>query len=243
MAGVGIAFALRAHRRHRRCSSRSSAAARAATGRCAGAGRGADELVGAAARRPAGWLGRARRGVLRRGARAPGPGARRGARRRRVGWVVDTQTEVRSDLPQLVPQDLAAVRDLETLQATTGVAGEVDVVVEAATSPIRRSSTWMQRFQQRVLEEARYSPDNGCGKAALCPALSLPDLFPGEGATDDAARIDALLDAVPPYFSQAVITEDRRTANLAFGIRLMPLDEQHDGDRADARASSTRRRA
>jgi len=31
---------------------------------------------------------------------------------------------------------------------------------------------------------------------------------------------------VPPYFSQAVITSDRRTANLAFGIRLMPLDRQ-----------------
>ena len=35
-----------------------------------------------------------------------------------------------------------------------------------------------------------------------------------------------LLDAVPPYFSQAVITRDRTTATLAFGIRLMPLDEQ-----------------
>ena len=31
---------------------------------------------------------------------------------------------------------------------------------------------------------------------------------------------------MPPYFSQAVITADRKTATLAFGIRLMPLDEQ-----------------
>jgi uncharacterized protein len=31
---------------------------------------------------------------------------------------------------------------------------------------------------------------------------------------------------VPSYFSQGVITPDRRTANLAFGIRLMPLDRQ-----------------
>src|SRR5581483_2247145 len=29
-----------------------------------------------------------------------------------------------------------------------------------------------------------------------------------------------------PYFSQGVISPDRRTATLAFGIRLMPLDEQ-----------------
>jgi len=36
----------------------------------------------------------------------------------------------------------------------------------------------------------------------------------------------SLLAAVPPYFSQAVITPDRRSATLAFGIRLMPLAKQ-----------------
>jgi hypothetical protein len=192
------------------------------------AGRGADELVGAAARRPAGWLARARRGVLGAALARPGRVLAVALAAAALGWVVDTQTEVRSDLPQLVPQDLPAVRDLETLQATTGVAGEVDVVVEAEDVADPAVVQWMQGFQERVLKQVRYSPDNGCGEAALCPALSLPDLFQGEGATGDAARIDALLDAVPPYFSQAVITGDRRTANLAFGIRLMPLDEQHD---------------
>jgi len=33
---------------------------------------------------------------------------------------------------------------------------------------------------------------------------------------------------VPPYFSQGVVSRDRRTANLAFGIRLMPLDRQKE---------------
>jgi uncharacterized protein len=144
-----------------------------------------------------------------------------------VGWAVDTQTEVRSDLLALVPQDLPAVRDLETLQRTTGVAGEVDVIVEGRDLTDPNVVAWMRDFQQRVLKDARYSADNGCGQAALCPALSLPDLFQGRDAASDRTKIDALLDAVPPYFSQAVITGDRRTANLAFGIRLMPLDEQH----------------
>jgi predicted RND superfamily exporter protein len=84
----------------------------------------------------------------------------------------------------------------------------------------------MQKFQAGVLREADYSATKGCGKAELCPALSLPDLFQGTRGTPTADQIDRLLKAVPPYFSQAVISPDRHTANLAFGIRLMPLDEQ-----------------
>ena len=53
---------------------------------------------------------------------------------------------------------------------------------------------------------------------------------------------------MPPYFSQAVITADRKTATLAFGIRLMPLDEQQKvidvmRDRLDPPAGVTARMA
>ena len=227
VAGVGIAFAcaltggtaLLVALERRRAGGDGLMRRRAARG----------ELRGRGLPPPGGLAGRrARRGVLGAAVARPGRVLAVALAAAAIGWVVDTQTEVRSDLPELVPQDLAAVRDLETLQATTGVAGEVDVVVEAGDVADPAVLTWMQRFQDRVLEDVRYSPDNGCGEAALCPALSLPDLFQGEGATADAARVDALLDAVPPYFSRAVITGDRRTANLAFGIRLMPLDEQHE---------------
>ena len=141
-----------------------------------------------------------------------------------LGWVADTRTEVRSDLPALVPQDLPAVRDLDALQAATGVAGEVDVVVEGRDVTDPAVVAWMRRYQARVLADQGYSAENGCGRAPLCPALSLPDLFRGDAAATRAS-IDALLGAVPPYFSQAVVTRDRRTANLAFGLRLAPLDE------------------
>ena len=113
--------------------------------------RGAGELLGAAARPP-------------RAARRPRPArlgggdaARRaGAARSRarasalalaaIGWVVDTQTEVRSDLQALVPQDLPAVRDLDTLQRATGVAGEVDVVVEGRDLADPKVVAWMRRL-------------------------------------------------------------------------------------------------
>ncbi len=41
-------------------------------------------------------------------------------------------------------------------------------------------------------------------------------------------RIEGLLDTVPPYFSQNVISPDRRSATLAFGIKLLPLERQYE---------------
>ena len=222
VVGVGIAFAL--------ALTGGTAALVAPEGRrrdwrpLGRAVRGAAELLRPIARPPA----RLGRGVLAAAATRPRRVIAAGLAVAAIGWVVDTQTEVRSDLQALVPQDLQAVRDLETLQRTTGVAGEVDVVVEGRDLTDPEVVAWMRSFQERVLKQVRYTPEHGCGKAALCPALSLPDLFQGRAAAADRERIEALLEAVPPYFSQAVITADRRTANLAFGIRLMPLDEQHE---------------
>src|SRR5207237_9309698 len=58
----------------------------------------------------------------------------------------------------------------------------------------------------------------------LCPALPLTHL----SRTTPGSTIDALplLPAVPPYFAQAVVSRDRTTANLAFGIHLQGLDTQ-----------------
>ncbi|WP_028059090.1 MMPL family transporter [Candidatus Solirubrobacter pratensis] len=144
------------------------------------------------------------------------------------GWALDTQVHVVSDLPSLVPQDLASVRDLGALQHDTGVAGEVDVLVQAPDLTEPKVVAWMRDYQNRLLRRHGYSAAQGCGRAALCPALSLPDLFRSPGSSATRAQVRALLDAVPAYFSRAAITPDRRTAVLAFGIRLESLDKQHD---------------
>jgi hydrophobe/amphiphile efflux-3 (HAE3) family protein len=143
-----------------------------------------------------------------------------------VGLALDTQSEVVSDVRELVPQDLQALKDVNTLQDETGVSGEIDVTVRADDITDPQVIAWMTRFQNRVLREHGYRPGKRCTqkRAApeLCPALSLPDLF----STAGQDQVSRLLDAVPPYFSQGVVTADRTTANLAFGIRLMPLERQ-----------------
>ena len=147
-----------------------------------------------------------------------------------VGLALDTQSNVVSDVRELVPQDLQALKDVNTLQHETGVSGEIDVTVRAADITDAKVIAWMTRFQDQVLKAHGFRPGKRCTQKQnppeLCPALSLPDLFNTAGGGQ--AEVRRLLDAVPAYFSQGVVTADRKTANLAFGIRLMPLDRQKD---------------
>ena len=162
-----------------------------------------------------------------------------------VGLALDTQSEVVSDVRELVPQDLQALRDVNVLQDETGVSGEIDVTVRADDITDPKVIAWMTSFQNRVLRAHGYRAGKRCTQKRnapeLCPALSLPDLFSTGGTA--RRRCGSLLDAVPPYFSQGVVTADRKTANLAFGIRLMPLDRQKQVvDDIKARAEAARRR-
>jgi uncharacterized protein len=152
-----------------------------------------------------------------------------------LGWAADTQTKVVSDVRDLVPSNLQALKDAKELQNTTDVSGEIDVLVSAKDFTDPAVIGWMVNFQKQALCAHGYQTKTNCpngkppagvkGPPELYPALSLPDLLRSTNINDQS-QVKALLDAVPPYFSQAVISSDRRTANLAFGIRLMPLDEQ-----------------
>jgi predicted RND superfamily exporter protein len=128
---------------------------------------------------------------------------------------------------------MSALRDLRTLERITGVSGELDVTVRAPDVTDLRTVRWMVGYEQALLTHYGYLETRGCSRATLCPALSLPDLFSagtqtaqGAGSALTQASVRDLLAAVPPYFSQAVITPDHREAVLAFGIRLMPLSRQ-----------------
>src|SRR5919201_2481703 len=147
-----------------------------------------------------------------------------------LGWAADTQTKVISDVRQLVPQNLQALKDVNELERATGVSGELDVTVRAKDLTDPTVVKWMTRFEQNVLAAHGYKTGDTCSQAKnppeLCPALSLPDLFSASGQAITRQGIQSLLSAVPTYFSQGVISPDHQVANMAFGIRLMPLDRQ-----------------
>jgi hydrophobe/amphiphile efflux-3 (HAE3) family protein len=173
-------------------------------------------------------------GAVRRPGRVLGVGLALAA----LGWGLDTQTQVQTDITKLVPQNLSSLEGLNGLERTTGVGGEIDLMVRSSSLTKPATIEWMSAYEAAVLKHFGYSSARGCGKARLCPAFSLPDLFGAQGVTGQRssakpaklsqAQVSGLLAAIPPYFSQDVITPDHRVATLAFGIRLMGLQQQQE---------------
>ena len=149
-----------------------------------------------------------------------------------TGWVAGTSTKVVSDIRELVPGDLPALQSVEQLQDATGVSGELDVLVSGdVTSP--ESIVWMSEFKERVLSQHGFGgelPNCRAEGTELCPGPALSDLFDlSSGQPPSAERVAAVLAAVPPYFSQAILSrneEEGDVANVSFLIPVMPLDEQ-----------------
>jgi uncharacterized protein len=172
-------------------------------------------------------------GAVRRPERVLGVGLALAA----LGWGLDTQTKVETDITKLVPQSLGSLQTLNTLERATGVGGEIDLMVRGANLATPSTIEWMSSYESTVLARFGYSSTRGCGRARLCPAFSLPDLFQGQSGAIPTragtaksklsqADVSGLLEAIPSYFSQDVITSDRHVATLAFGIRLMGLAQQ-----------------
>jgi uncharacterized protein len=150
-----------------------------------------------------------------------------------VGWGLGTQIETESDIRALAPQNLTAVHDLNQLQDTTGVSGELDVSVEAADLTDPATIEWMDAFKQRVLSSNGFSGENpSCLDAAVCPGPALSDFLTRGGGKLTRQGIEETLGALSPYALRQVAPVDPRTgevgneALLSFGIRAQSLEDQ-----------------
>ena len=205
-----------------RCRRRCAAAARARRARWARCARGRRPVRSrAACAAPAAprWRGRSPNpGACSPSHSCSPPGAGRSTRRR--GSSPTSRSSSRRTSARCATSMRCSARPASEASSTSSS--------RAATSTDPAVLNWMIGYQTKVLERFGYTPERGCGTAELCPAFSLPDLFTTPASRRDADQIRGLLDAVPPYFSQSVVSPDRRTATLAFGIRLMALDRQKE---------------
>jgi predicted RND superfamily exporter protein len=143
-----------------------------------------------------------------------------------LGVVAGTQIDVTSDQRRLLAADSLAERDLSSLVRETGTPGDVNLLVRSDRLLDPAVVRWMSSYQRRVLREHGFRPGRPCGEADLCPALSLTNLF--GGGRQSARQIRQAVQALPRYFSQNVITADRRTANIGFRLGDMAPEERRD---------------
>jgi hydrophobe/amphiphile efflux-3 (HAE3) family protein len=150
-----------------------------------------------------------------------------------LGWGVGTQIETVSDIRSLAPQNLTAVHDLNELQDTTGVSGQLDVSVEAPDLTDPATIAWMAAFKQRVLRDNGFSGENpSCLDADVCPGPALSDFLTRGGGRLTSRGIDETLAALSPYALRQVAPIDPQTgevgqqALLSFGIRAQSLADQ-----------------
>jgi predicted RND superfamily exporter protein len=152
-----------------------------------------------------------------------------------LGWGVGTQVGTVSDIRELAPQDVRAVRDLNELQDATGVSGELDVAVSAPDLTDPATLRWMAAFKQRVLRAGGFSGAHpSCLDAEVCPGPALSDfVVSGEGPLR-RREVRAALSELPAYDLEKVVEVDRDTglpkaggtALLGFGIRAQSLEDQ-----------------
>jgi uncharacterized protein len=158
-----------------------------------------------------------------------------------IGWGVGTQIETQTDIQELAPQSIDAVRELNALQEATGVSGELDVKVSAPDLTDPATIEWMADFKQRVLDAGGFSGANpSCQKAEVCPGPALSDFVTGGGLTEGVQgqltrkSIREGLGQIPAYDLAQVATVDPETglpagtALIGFGIRAQSLDEQQE---------------
>ena len=88
-----------------------------------------------------------------------------------------------------MPQDLRGARDLDALQRATGVAGEIDVVVEGKDLTDPAVVKWMRDYQAGLLKRFGYTTENGCGQADAVPGAVAARPVPHRGV-DQGPRSD-----------------------------------------------------
>ncbi len=150
-----------------------------------------------------------------------------------LGWGVGTQVETTSDIRELAPQDVSAVKELNELEDATGVSGQLEVSLKAPDLTDPATIGWMADFKQRVLRANGFSGENpSCLEAEICPGPALSDFFVGDDEELTARSVDATLGALSPYALRQVAPLDPETgevggqALLSFGIRAQSLEGQ-----------------
>jgi predicted RND superfamily exporter protein len=134
-----------------------------------------------------------------------------------AGLAVSTQAPIESDIARLVAPGQPELRAVQAVQRDLRTSGQLRIAVWGGDVTSPAALAWMRDAQRRVERlDRRLQPGPNLGELLLTGASSRPT----------AEEIRSLLRVVPRYVVDAVMTKDRRRAEMSVGIPLMPVEQQ-----------------
>jgi predicted RND superfamily exporter protein len=134
-----------------------------------------------------------------------------------AGLAVSTQAPIESDVARLVAPGQPELRAVQAVQHELRTSGQLRIAVWGADVTSPAALAWMRDAQRRIERlDRRLQPGPNLGELLLTGASSRPT----------AEEIRSLLRVVPRYVVDAVMTKDRRRAEMSVGIPLMAVEQQ-----------------
>ena len=132
------------------------------------------------------------------------------------GWAALPFIHIETDPVRLLPPGARSVQQAEHVRQAVGSVGELDLVVIGPDVDSPAAVTWLAGAEDRA-----------AGRD-LTPVTGLPQFLTtfNYGQPPDAATTRVILDRMPAYLTQAVVSPDHHLARVAFGVpRLTSVAE------------------
>lgn len=130
-----------------------------------------------------------------------------------VGWAMLPRLPLETNVQQFAAQ-LPAIKDAEHTENVLGSSGELDVVLTGADVTSPEAVAWMSRAETII--GTRY------GDQAR-RVISLPMLLTFLGSSPSPDEIASALRLMPQYLTGAVVSLERGTAVMIYGVRINDL--------------------
>ena len=137
-----------------------------------------------------------------------------------AGGVVDHWLPTNTDYEELIPQDIAELKELRELREIIGSGGEIRFMIETddVVSPVVLG--WLKEYQDEAL--ALHPELTSVNSLAALVSETTGGLIPAE------EQIQQILDNTAPLYLAQVISSDHKMASVSFDTKYISLEETHD---------------
>jgi hydrophobe/amphiphile efflux-3 (HAE3) family protein len=137
-----------------------------------------------------------------------------------AGGVVDHWLPKNTDYEELMPQDIAVLKDVRELRLIIGSGGEIRFLVESDDVASPGVLSWLKGYEDEAL--AAHSELISVNSPAALVSEAAGGVIPPQ------EQIEAILAATPSLYLNRVLSADRTAAGVSFAIEDITMQEIHD---------------